>query len=66
MPFRCARLHCNEEPSFDELLAEDAVRLVMARDGRTEARIRMLAACIRASRQKVAALEDIRADQPDV
>jgi hypothetical protein len=47
------------------LLAEDAVRLVMARDGWTEARIRMLAAWVRVSRQKVATLEDIKADQPE-
>jgi hypothetical protein len=40
MPFRCARgaYTCNEEPRLDELLGEDAVRLVMARDGWTEAR----------------------------
>jgi hypothetical protein len=67
MPFRCARgaYTCNEEPRLDELLAEDAVPLVMARDGWTEARIRMLAAWVRVSRQKVATLEDIKADQPE-
>jgi hypothetical protein len=67
MPFRCARgaYTCNEEPRLDELLAEDAVRLVMARDGWTEARIRMLAAWVRVSRLKVAALEGIRADKAD-
>jgi hypothetical protein len=48
MPFRCARgaYACNEEPRLDELLAEDVVRLVMARDRWTEARIRMLAAWV--------------------
>jgi hypothetical protein len=67
MPFRSARgaYTCNEEPTLDELLGEDAVRLVMASDGWTEARIRMLAAWVRASRLKVAALEGIRADKAD-
>jgi hypothetical protein len=44
MPFQCA--HCawskNEEPTLDELLAEPAVRIVMARDRVTEDMVRKL------------------------
>jgi hypothetical protein len=44
MPFQCARgaWSKNEEPSLDELLAEPAVRLVMARDRVKEAEVRRI------------------------
>jgi hypothetical protein len=44
MPFQCARgaWSKNEEPSLDELLAEPAVRRLMARDGVEEAQVRRI------------------------
>jgi hypothetical protein len=52
MPFRCAHgaWSKNEEPSLDELLAEPAVRMVMARDRVTEDTVRTLA---REARQRI-------------
>jgi hypothetical protein len=46
MPFRCAsgEFTRNEEPTFEALLAEPIVRLVMARDHVEEAFLRRLAA----------------------
>jgi hypothetical protein len=45
MPFQCAHgaWSKNEEPTLDELLAEPAVRIVMARDQITEDMVRTLA-----------------------
>jgi hypothetical protein len=45
MPFQCAHgaWSKNEEPTLDELLAEPAVRIVMARDRVTEDMVRKLA-----------------------
>ena len=50
MPFRCARgaFSRNEEPTLDELLADRAVRLMMASDRVEEAEIREIAAALRA------------------
>jgi hypothetical protein len=50
MPFRCAsgEFTRNEEPTFEALLAEPIVRLVMARDHVEEAFLRRLAAWVRA------------------
>jgi hypothetical protein len=64
MAFQCARgaWSKNEEPSLDELLAEPAVQLVMAKDGWEDAKIRRLAAWVRASRRKLIALEERRAE----
>ena len=49
MPFQCARgaWSKNEEPSVDELLAEPAIRLVMARDGVKEAEVRRIVSELR-------------------
>jgi hypothetical protein len=45
MPFQCAHgaWSKNEEPSLDEMLAEPAVRLLMARDHVTEDAVRNVA-----------------------
>jgi predicted transcriptional regulator len=45
MPFRCARgaLSKNEEPRLEELLTDDVLQLVMARDGVTPETLRKLA-----------------------
>jgi len=55
MPFRCARgaYSKNEEPTLDELLAEPAVRLVMARDRVDEAEVRRIAAETRERRKRL-------------
>jgi hypothetical protein len=45
MPFRCARgaFSKNEEPRLEELLTDDVLQLVMARDGVTPETLRKLA-----------------------
>jgi hypothetical protein len=54
MPFQCARgpYSKNEEPTLDELLAEPAVRLVMARDRVDEAEVRRIVVETRERREK--------------
>ena len=49
MPFRCAHgtFTGNQEPSLDEMLAEPAIRLAMAKDGIEERHFRQLAGEIR-------------------
>jgi hypothetical protein len=51
MPFRCAsgEFTKNQEPTLDALLGEPIMRLVMARDGVSEAEIRTIAAEARAN-----------------
>jgi hypothetical protein len=53
MPFRCARgpFSHNEEPTLEEMLADDVFRLVMARDRVTAEALRQLASEVRARRQ---------------
>jgi hypothetical protein len=49
MPFKCAHglWSKNEEPNLEELLAEPAVRLLMARDRATEETVREVAREVR-------------------
>ncbi len=50
MPFRCdpgLPFTANEEPSFDQILADPMVRLVMKRDSVEEAHVRQLAGKVR-------------------
>jgi hypothetical protein len=55
MPFQCARgaYSKNEEPTLDELLAEPAVRLMMARDRVDEAEVRRIVVEIRERRGEI-------------
>ena len=49
MPFRCARgpFSHNEEPTLEQMLADDIVQLVMARDRMTAEAMRQLASEVR-------------------
>jgi len=52
MPFQCARgpFSKNEEPTLEQMLSDDIVQLVMARDRITAEALRQLASEVRARR----------------
>jgi len=58
MPFRCARgpFSRNEEPTLEEMLSDDVLRLVMARDRITPEALRQLASEVRARARNIGRL----------